>query len=70
MLTGLIWTIIVVLLALWLLGLLANIGGSLIFLLLLLATAGVVYQLLARGMSGGRPRHGATEVSDLERHDA
>jgi hypothetical protein len=44
-LAGLIWAIVAVLVILWLAGIGFHIGGSLIFLLLLLAIIGVVYQL-------------------------
>ena len=40
-----LWTIIVILLVLWLLGLIGNIGGGLIWLLLVVAAAVLVYQL-------------------------
>ncbi|HEY8736079.1 MAG TPA: lmo0937 family membrane protein [Candidatus Dormibacteraeota bacterium] len=43
---SLIWTIVVVLFVLWLLGFALHIGGSLIFLLLVLAVIGVIYNLL------------------------
>jgi hypothetical protein len=42
---NLIWTGIVVLFVLWLLGLSIHIGGSLIHLLLVLALIGIVYNL-------------------------
>jgi len=42
---SLIWTIVVVLFVLWLLGFALHIGGSLIFLLLVLAVIGVIYNL-------------------------
>jgi hypothetical protein len=66
-LTSLIWTIVVVLFALWLLGLAMNIGGSLIFLLLVLAIVGVIYNLLAGGMYGTRRHHHTTEVTEVDR---
>ena len=44
---SLIWTIIVVLFVLWLLGFAFKIGGTLIWLLLVLALIGVVYNLFA-----------------------
>ncbi len=50
--TSLIWAIVAVLVILWLLGVGFHIGGSLIFLLLLLAIIGVVYQLSV-GMRAG-----------------
>ncbi|TMD22205.1 MAG: lmo0937 family membrane protein, partial [Chloroflexi bacterium] len=40
---SLIWTIVAVLVILWLLGIGFHIGGTLIFLLLVLAIIGVVY---------------------------
>ncbi|MGH7757205.1 MAG: lmo0937 family membrane protein [Vulcanimicrobiaceae bacterium] len=43
---GIIWTIIVVLFALWLIGLLAHIGGGLVYILLVIAVILVVYNLL------------------------
>jgi hypothetical protein len=52
-LARLIWAIVAVLVILWLLGVGFRIGGSLIFLLLLLAIIGVVYNLLAGGMYRG-----------------
>ena len=55
--TNLIWAIEVVLFVLWLLGLSMNIGGSLIFLLLVLAVVGVIYNLLAGGLYGTHHRH-------------
>jgi hypothetical protein len=68
--TSLIWAIVVVLFVLWLLGLGFNVGGNLIFLLLLLAIAGIVYNVLAHGMSGGtRHHHQTTEVTEVEHHD-
>ena len=62
--------IVAVLVVLWLLGLSFNIGGSLIFLLLLLAIIGVVYNLVAGSMYGGtRHHHHATEVTEVEHRD-
>ena len=69
-LASLIWTIVAVLLILWLLGLGMHVGGSLIFLLLVLAIIGVVYNLLAGGMYGGRHHHHTTEVTEVEHRDA
>jgi hypothetical protein len=43
---NLIWTGVVVLFVLWLLGLSINVGGSLIHLLLVLAVIGIAYNLL------------------------
>lgn len=43
-----LWTIVVVLVALWALGLVANIGSGLIHVLLVLAVIVVVYNLLIR----------------------
>lgn len=42
---NLIWTAIVVLFVLWVLGFSINVGGSLIHLLLVLALIGIVYNL-------------------------
>jgi hypothetical protein len=42
---NLIWTVVGVLIILWLLGYSINIGGSLIHLLLVLALIGIVYNL-------------------------
>lgn len=53
-LANLIWTIVAVLVILWLLGLAFHIGGSLIFLLLLLAIMGVAYQLSVGIRAGTR----------------
>lgn len=41
------WTIVVVLLVLWLLGLLGSVGGSLVHVLLVAAAVVLVYQLLS-----------------------
>jgi Family of unknown function (DUF5670) len=43
--SNLIWTAVVVLFILWLLGFSINIGGSLIHLLLVLVLIGIVYNL-------------------------
>ena len=43
---SLIWTIVVVLFVLWLLGFALQFGGSLIHLLLVLAIIGIIYNLL------------------------
>jgi hypothetical protein len=42
-----LWTIIVILLVLWLLGLIGNIGGGLIWLLLVIAAIVLVFQVLS-----------------------
>jgi hypothetical protein len=69
-LTSLIWAIVAVLVILWLLGLSFNVGGTLIFLLLLLAIAGVLYNLLAGGIYGGtRHHHHTTKVTDVDHRD-
>jgi hypothetical protein len=74
-LASLIWTIVAVLVILWLLGVGFHIGGSLIFLsllflLLLLAILGVAYNLLAGGMyRGTRHHHHTTEVTEVEHRD-
>ena len=41
-----LWTILAILLVLWLVGVLANVGGGLIHLLLLVAAVVLVFQLL------------------------
>ena len=41
-----LWTIVVVLVGLWLLGLIGNIGGALIHILLVLAVVVVAFNLL------------------------
>jgi len=41
-----LWTIIVILFVLWLIGLVAHIGGSLINILIVLVVIGVIYNLL------------------------
>jgi hypothetical protein len=66
---GLIWTIVAVLVILWLLGIGFHIGGSLIFLLLLLAILGVVYQLSVGMRAGTRLHHHTTEVTEVEHTD-
>jgi uncharacterized protein DUF5670 len=43
---GLIWTIVVVLFVLWLLGVAVHVGGGLINLLLLLVVIGIIYNLV------------------------
>lgn len=43
---SLIWTIVVILFVLWLIGLVAHIGGSLINILIVLVVIGVIYNLL------------------------
>ena len=45
-LSGLLWLVIVVLVALWLIGLVANIGGGLIHILLVIALIVIVVNLL------------------------
>ncbi|TMD46924.1 MAG: lmo0937 family membrane protein [Chloroflexi bacterium] len=68
--TSLIWAIVAVLVVLWLLGLIGGVGGNLIFLLLLLAIVGVLYNLLAGGIYRGAGHHQhATEVTEVEQHD-
>jgi len=69
-LASLIWTIVAVLVVLWLLGFSFHIGGTLIFLLLVLAIIGVLYNLLAGGMSSGtRHHHHTTDVTEVEHTD-
>jgi Tfp pilus assembly protein FimT len=66
----LIWAIVAVLVVLWLLGFSFHVGGTLIFLLLVLAIIGVLYNLLAGGMSSGtRHHHHTTEVTEVEHRD-
>ncbi len=68
--TSLIWAIVVVLFVLWLLGFVVGVGGNLIFLLLLLAIVGVLYQVLAGGAyGGGRHRQDTTEITEVEHHE-
>jgi hypothetical protein len=43
---GVIWTIIVILFILWLIGLLAHFGGGLIYILLVIALILVIFNLL------------------------
>ena len=43
-----IWTIITILFVLWVLGLVAHIGGALIHILLVLAVIGFIYNLVTR----------------------
>ena len=45
----LVWTAIIVLFILWLLGFSVHIGGGLIHLLLILVLIGIVYNLFLRG---------------------
>jgi Family of unknown function (DUF5670) len=45
--TPMLWTLIVILLVLWLLGLLTSIGGGLIHVLLVIALIVLVFQLLS-----------------------
>lgn len=63
---GLIWAVIVILFLMWLLGFSLHIAGNLIFLLLVLAITGVVFNLLG---GGGRRHVHTTEVAEVERHD-
>ncbi len=63
---SLIWVAIVVLFVMWLLGFSLHIAGNLIFLLLLVAIALVVFNLLA---GGGRRHVHTTEVTEVEHHD-
>jgi uncharacterized protein DUF5670 len=43
---SLIWTVVVVLFVLWLIGFALSVGGGLIHLLLVLAIIGIIYNLL------------------------
>jgi hypothetical protein len=45
-LAGIVWAIIVVLFVLWLLGLIAHIGGGLIHILLIVAVIALIYNLV------------------------
>ncbi len=63
---GLIWAVIVILFLMWLLGFSLHIAGNLIFLLLVLAIIGVVFNLLG---GGGRRHVHTTDVTEVERHD-
>ena len=47
MLYGILWLVVAVIVALWLIGLVADIAGNLIHLLLLVALAVLVYNLIA-----------------------
>jgi len=68
--TSLIWAIVAILVVLWLLGLIGGVGGNLIFLLLLLAIVGALYNLLAGGgYRGTSDHHNTTEVTEVEHHD-
>ena len=66
---SLIWAIVAVLVLLWLAGLGFHIGGNLIFLLLLLAIIGVVYQLSLGMRAGTRHHHHTTEATEVEHTD-
>ena len=67
---SLIWAVVVILVVLWLLGWSFQVGGSLIFLLLVLAIAGVIYNLVAGGMYGGTRHHDhTTDVTEVEHTD-
>jgi hypothetical protein len=44
---GILWAVIVVLFVLWLLGLVAHIGGGLIHILLIVAVIVLIYNLIA-----------------------
>jgi len=68
-LTSLIWAIVVILVVFWLLGWSFHVAGNLIFLLLFLAIAGVIYNLVAGGMYGGTHHHHTTDVTEVEHHD-
>ena len=45
-LANVLWTVVVILVILWLIGLVGNIGGGLVWLLLVIAAIIVVYNLL------------------------
>ncbi|HVS07043.1 MAG TPA: DUF5670 family protein [Candidatus Dormibacteraeota bacterium] len=65
----LIWAIVAILVILWLAGIGFHIGGTLIFLLLLLAIIGVVYQLSVAMRTGTGQHHHTTEVREVEHTD-
>ena len=67
--TSLIWAVVAILVVLWLLGWSFQVGGSLIFMLLVLAIAGVIYNLVAGGMYGGAHHHHTIDVTEVEHHD-
>jgi len=46
---NIVWTVITVLVALWLLGLVMSFGGAFIHILLVVAAIGLVYNLITRG---------------------
>ena len=46
-LSNILWLVVAVIVALWLIGLVANIAGNLIHLLLIVALAALVYNLIA-----------------------
>ena len=48
MLSNVLWTVIVVLVVLWLLGFILQIGGGLIHILLVIALIVLIYNLLTR----------------------
>jgi hypothetical protein len=48
---SILWTIVVILFVLWLLGLLLHIGGGLIHILLIIAVIVVVYNLITHARS-------------------
>ena len=68
-LATLIWAIVAILAILWLAGIGFHIGGSLIFLLLLLAIIGALYQLSVGMRTGTRHHHRTTEVTEVEHTD-
>jgi len=49
---NLIWTVIVILFVLWVIGLILHIGGGLIHLLLVVAVVVLIYNLLTRRRAG------------------
>jgi hypothetical protein len=68
-LASLIWAIVAVLVLLWLAGFGLHVGGPLVFLFLLLAIIGVLYQLSLGMRTGGRHHHHTTEVTEVEHTD-
>ena len=50
-LSGILWAVIVILFVLWLLGLVAHIGGGVIHLLLIIAVIALIYNLIVGARS-------------------
>jgi hypothetical protein len=47
MLASILWAVVVILVVLWLIGLIAHIGGGLIYILLVIAAIVLIYNLIA-----------------------